>query len=325
MKNIKIEDVVPFGDVLRALFIANYAGIIGLDADFTNPWVTATFDVQKKAVNDMVTTAGLQKLNKGDTEKRNAFMDIITTLDATLDYAVGKCITAGTITDTKGSFGIAALNKSISDRNIPLFHTSYEVTLARINNGGNAAALDAKGFTTAMLGDWSAAHDNAWGMNTTKINLSQDISTLSGDDKTKVDTFMATCMLLIAGGRAYAKSKKDKELAKRFTFKSIKSSVEPTEKKKPRNIKVKEFASKVFATKVPAKYKMQFTLQTKGATVTVCRQSLKTGVCSTGTTLVFGEMLEVVKSEISGTGEFIVVTNSASKPIVVKFLKIAVV
>ena len=325
MKNIKIEDVVPFGDVLRALFIANYAGVIALDADFTNPWVTATFDVQKKAVNDMVTTAGLQKLNKGDTEKRNKFMDSITTMNVTLSYAIGKCITAGTITDTKGSFGVAALNKSISDRNVPLFHTSYEVTLTRINAGGNAAALDAKGFTTAMLGLWSAAHDNAWGMNTTKINLSQDISTLSGADKIKVDTFMATCMLLIAAIRAYAKSIKDKELAKRATFDAIKKSVEPTAPKKPKNLKIKEFASRVFATDVPAKYKMQFTLQTKDVTVTVCRQNLKTGVCSTGTVLEVGKMLEVVKSEIPGTGEFIVVTNSASKPIVVKFLKIAVV
>ncbi len=324
MNNIKIEDVVSFGDVLRALFVANYTGVVALDADFANPWKTDTFDVQKQAVNEMVTTPGLRELNKGDTAKRNKFMDDMLRLTAKLDYAIGKCIAAGTITDSKGSFGVGTLNKTISDRNIGLFHTSYEVTLARINATGNAAALNAKGFTAVNLSDFSGLHDSAWGMNTTKINLKQDISTLSGNDKILVDTFMATCMFLIAGIRAHAKFVGNKELAKKASFNGVKKSVEPTAAKKARNISVKEFASRVFATDVPAKHKMQFILQTKDVTVTVCRQNLKTGVCSSGTTLEFGRMLEVVKSGILGSGEFIVVTNSASKKIVVKYLKIVV-
>jgi len=58
--------------------------------------------------------------------------------------------------------------------------------------------------------------------------------------------------------------------------------------------------------------------------VKVCRQVLKTGVCTEGTILVYNEMLEVVKADLKGTGEKIVVTNMSGKKIVAKFLKIAV-
>lgn len=324
MRNIKIEDVVPFGNVLRALFIANYDGIIALDVDFTNPWITDTFDIQKQAVSDMVGTPGLKKLKKGDTKKRDDFMIGELPLTVKLGYAVDKAIAAGTITDTKGSFNIAAFNKSISDRNIGLFNTNFAVTWARITAGGNAAALNTCGFTTAMKTSFKDLHDKAWAMNTTRIDLSQSINTLSGANLVIMETFITTCMKLIKGGNAYAKSILDKDLAKRFTFNGIKKSVEPTEAKKPKNLRIKEFASRVFATNVPSKHKMQFTLQTKGVKVMVCRQNLKTGVCSSGTSLVTGEMLEVVKADITGSGEFIVVTNLSNKKVVVTYLKIEV-
>jgi len=325
MYNIKIEDVVPFGNVLRAFFRANYDGVILLDPDFEDDWLVDVFDVEKKEVEDMVGTAGMIELKKGEIEKRNGFMDSELPLTVKLDYVVGKCITAGTITDSKGSFGLAALNKSIADRNIGAFHTNYEITFARINDGGNAAALVAKGFTTGLLGDFTGWHDKAWEMNTTKIDTSQDINTLSGADKVKVDTFLATCMLLIAGIRAYAKSIGDKDLAKRATFEGIKKSVEPSAAKKARKLVVKAFATRVFATNVPVKYKLQFTLLTKDVSVMVCRQVLKTGVCTEGTVLVYNEMLQVVKGDLMGTGERIVVTNMIGKRVVVRFLKVAVV
>ena len=322
--NIKIEDVVPFGNVLRALFRANYSGVVGLDADFKDTWTADVFDVQKQAVEDMVGTLGLRKQMKGDIEKRNKFMDSEIPLTAVLGYAVDKCIVAGTLSGNKGSFGIAALNRSITNKNIGSFNTSYAVTFAAINKDSNATALDSKGFTTTMQGDFSDAYTNAWKLNTKTIDTSQDINTLSGDDKILVDTLMATCMLLIAGIRTYAKSISNKELAKRATFASIKKSVEPSKDKKARNLSIKEFASRVVASKVPAKYKMQFTLMTKGVTVMVCRQVLKTGVCTVGTPLVYNEMLEVVKADLPGTGEKIVVTNASGKKVVVKYLKIAV-
>ena len=322
--NIKIEDVVPFGNVLRALFRANYSGVVGLDADFKDTWTADVFDVQKQAVEDMVGTLGLRKQMKGDIEKRNKFMDSEIPLTAVLGYAVDKCIVAGTLSGNKGSFGIAALNRSITNKNIGSFNTSYAVTFAAINKDSNATALDSKGFTTTMQGDFSDAYTNAWKLNNKTIDTSQDINTLSGDDKILVDTFMATCMLLIAGIRTYAKSISNKELAKRATFASIKKSVEPSKDKKARNLSIKEFASRVVASKVPAKYKMQFTLMTKGVTVMVCRQVLKTGVCTVGTPLVYNEMLEVVKADLPGTGEKIVVTNASGKKVVVKYLKIAV-
>jgi hypothetical protein len=322
--NIKIEDVVPFGNVVRALFLANYDNVIGIDVDFTNPWVTATFDVQKQAVEDMVGTAGKVKLKKGEIEKRDAFMDAELSLSIKMDYAIGKCVADGSIGDTKASFNLAALNRSIDFRNIGLFHTNFNVTMDMINKGGNAAALDAKGFTTAMVDQFKKNYDNAWKMNNSKIDLSQDINTLSGVDKTLVDTFMATCMLVLAPIRTYARSVKNKDLAKRATFAGIKRSVEPKEVKKAKKLNIKEFASRVVATKVPTKHKLQFTLMNKGMIVMVCRQDLKTGVCSVGTQLVAGEMLEVVIGDILGTGDYVVITNMSGKKVVVKFLKIAV-
>jgi len=324
MKNIKIEDVVPFGNVLRALFIAHYDEIIALDPDYTNTWVEDVYDVQKQAVEDMVVAGGLIALKKGEIDERNAFLDSELPLTVKMDYAIGKCVTAGTLTGTKASFKLAALNASIKARNIGLFHTNYEVTYGRMNTGGNSAALNAKGFLTAMQLQFKGFHDSAWEMNTTAIDTSQDISSLSGADRVKIDTFLATCMPLIGAIRTIARAAGDKELAKRATFAGIKKSVEPTKDKKARDLKIKAFASRVVSSKTPVKYKLQFTLLTKDASVMVCRQVLKTGVCTVGTILVYNEMLEVVKADLRGTGEKIVVTNMSGKKIVVRFLKIAV-
>lgn len=322
--DIKIEDVVGFGNVLRALFVANYDGVIGLDEDFEDDWLVDVYDVQKQEVFDMVGTAGMRKLKKGDIAKRNMYMDSELPLTVKMDYVIKKCIKAGTITGTKGSFKLATFNRSISNRNVGLFHTNYMVTFARMNSGGNAAALNSKGFTTVMQGKFKTLHDKAWAMNTTKIDLAQDINTLSDANLVVIERFLKTCMLLIAAIRAYARSIKNKELAKRATFKGIKKSVEPSKDKKARDLKIDVFASRVVATDLPVKYKLRMTLLTKGVSVTVCRKILKTGICSAGIPLVANEMLEVVKNDLPGEGERVVITNLSGKKIVVKYLKIAV-
>lgn len=321
---MKIEDVVPFGNSLKALFVAYKTPVVAFDADYDDPWITDTFDAQKDAVNSMVVTLGLRKLNAEDTKTRNDWMDKETELLNKLDYVVKKCIKNGTITDGVGSFGIGAFLKSITQRDIENFHVNYQVTKARIASGGNAAALNTAGFTTANVASLKNNHDKAWDMNTTKINLKQDISTLSIANQGIVDTFMTTCMGLLKAIRAYAKSISDKELAKKATKGAVLSTVGPMPEKKPR-VKTLEPGSRVVISNIPSKYKMQMTLETKGGKVKVCKQELRSNECTDGIALMLDAMLEVTKSGLPGTGDYVVLTNEGDKVAKVKWFVVKVV
>jgi len=322
--NIKIEQVVVYSLATKALFEAHYDDLILFDDQFTNPYKTDTWQPKIDAASGVIVTLGLRKLNKGDTEKRNKFMDNLTPILKNLQYKIQQCITAGTITDSLSSFGLGAFNNSISKKAINNFHTAYEVTIAKVTVTANQEALIAKGFTEAQIESITTNHNGAWELQETKIELKEEISDLSEDNQIILHACLTEDQKVINGLRALAESTSNTELKKKATQKAILKSVRPTPAKKPRNRNIQVASSIVLKTNHVAKNVLQLTLKTN-VIVTLCRTSLKTDQCTSGITLPFSNLWEGKLKDIPGTGKYIKLTNQdTSKPAKVLALEIVV-
>ena len=308
---MKLEKVVSYAKAVKTLFDANKRPVVNYNKKLVDPFEADVLDTQIAAVEVMLGTGVLRKLNKGDTATRNVFMDNESSILKDLEYKVKLCIADGSITDGLASFGLTAFRKGINEHNIGLFHTSYESTLSRINEGGNAAALDAAGFTSTNIDELTKTHDGAWDLNTTKINLKLEINSLSVANQLLVNTLLATCQQILDAIKAYAESISNKILAKQATVSAVLKSVAPTAPKKPRNRNIKVGSSIILNTDVVAKNIMQLTLGTD-VVVNICRVELKTDVCTVGTPLVFKKMVELQKKDLFGTGRYVKLTNMST-------------
>ena len=306
---MKIEDVVPYSLAVRALFDANYDALIAYDDQFTAPYKADTWQPKIDAASTIIITLGKRKQNKENTKKRNAFMDNLTPILKDLQYRIGLCITAGTITESLSSFGLAAFNDSINHHSIDQFHDDYILTISRVN--ANQTALTAKGFTTTKTGTITTNHDKAWELQDVRIETKQSIADLSDDDQVILNALLDEDQKVINGLRAMAEATGDTELKKKATKKAILKTVVPTAAKKPRNRKIKKASSIVLNKDLVAKNVVQLTLKTN-VKVTLCRTVLKTDQCTTGIDLPFGEMWEGKKADIPGTGEYVKLTNKST-------------
>ena len=320
--NIKIEQVVVYSLATKALFEAHYEALKDFDTQFENPYKTDVWQPKIDAASNVVVTLGLRKLNKGDTAKRNTFMDNLTPILKDLEYKINQCITAGTITDSLSSFGLGAFNNSISKKSINNFHTAYETTFTRVT--ANQDALIAKGFTELKIESITTNHNGAWELQETKIELKEEISDLSEENQVTLNAVLTEDQKVINGLRALAESTSNIELKKKATQKAILKSIRPTPAKKPRNRNIKTASSIVLKTNPVAKNVLQLTLKTN-VTVTLCRTILKDDQCTSGIELPFNRMWEGKLKDIPGTGKYIKLTNQdTSKPAKVLALEIVV-
>ena len=129
---MKIEEVVPFGNAVVALFDANYAALWAFDVKFKNPYKTEVLLPKIAAASGVIVTFGKRKQNKADTKSRNGVMDEGTPIVKDLKYWIEACIADGTITDSLDSFDLGAFLNSITKRNINAFHTAFELIYAKI-------------------------------------------------------------------------------------------------------------------------------------------------------------------------------------------------
>lgn len=319
---MKIADVVPYSLAVRALFDANYTALFGYDDQFENPYKADVWQPKIDAANGVVVTLGKREQNQADTKTRNKYMDNLSPILKDLEYRIGLCITAGTITDSLSSFGLGAFNRSIDKKSINAFHTAYETTITAVN--ANQTALTAKGFTATKTGTINTNHQKAWDMQDTKIELKEAIADLSDDNQVILNAVLDEDQKVVNGLRAMAEATGDTELKKKATLKAILKTVVPTAAKKPRNRKIKMASSIVLNKDLVAKNLVQLTLKTN-VRVTLCRTVLKTDQCTTGIDLPYNVMWEGKKADIPGTGEFVKLTNkSTSKDAVVLAFEIDV-
>ena len=307
---MKLENVISYARAVKALFDLHKDALVVYNTGLDDPFEADVLDIQIAAANAMLGTDVLKKLNKGDTKKRNDFMDKEKPILKDLEYKLGLCITDGTITDSLASFGLTAFRKGISDHNIDLFHNSYVSTYARVNIASNKAALNDVGFLAGNITAIKTNHDGAWDLNTTKINLKLEINTLSAANLALIMVLLGTCQKILDAIRAYAESISDKVLAKQATAGAVLKTVVPTEAKKPRRRGIKAGSSIILNTDLVAKNVMHLTLLTD-VEVDVCMVGLKTDECMMGTPLVFKKFTELQKKDLLGSGRFVKLTNKS--------------
>src|ERR1017187_6676883 len=315
---MKIGDVVNFALATQALL--DTVGVSAPVKAFSpapggigGTWETLVFTPALAAVEGMVITGGFEELSVGETATRNGYMEEEVPIMAGLEYNIKACITAGTITDSFLSFQTGAFKESIRKHTIGDFHTYYVALMARINFGigsPNKAALIAQGFTLPMITSITTAHDLAWGMNSTKIDLNAEISTLSAANRVLVETLLKYCQKIIDAVHAWAASTGNTTLMKKSTHNAVFKTIASTPAKKPRNRVVLMNTSICWLMDPPARDLLQMTLITKGGSASVCRMNTKTGVCSAGIPLVYGVMLSIKKKDIPGTGDCIIIANT---------------
>ncbi|MEI6816063.1 MAG: hypothetical protein WCL14_05595 [Bacteroidota bacterium] len=315
---MKLMYVVGFSMSAKGVYDDNKVAVDLFDPSLAGTFETIVWVPQINAVTGMLSTRNLMQLDEGKTILRDGFLDAMIPVLKNLDYKLDLCIAAGTITDSKGSFGLGNVLKGINKRNLYLFHLSYVGLMARIAAGGNTAALVAKGFTAPMILSITTQHDLVWDLVTEKIDLEVDISDLSAADKVIVKAVMKTNMRVIKAMHAMAVVQGNTVLKKKCTKKAILSMVTPAVAPGPVDREIKQNESICWLVKPTQKELLEMTLLTEGGSAKVCRQNLKTGVCSAGIDLVYNTKVSKKKMEIPGVGDKIIITNTGTKKIKVR-------
>ncbi len=318
MATIKLKDVLPYGLAGKALFDSIKTPLVIYETELADPFETVTLAGQIAAVTGMISTGGLEGLNKADTALRNGYMNNLKPILKDLSYKIKKCIRLGTITDGYASFGLADFKKSISQKDIAGFHLAYATTMARIAATGNTAALSTAGFGAPKVLSITTNHDLAWNVQITKITVKENISDLSKGNQVIVKAMVKSIARILKAGRAYAESIGDTTLMRKCTQKALLATVTPTVPVGSVDRSIAENTSKCWLKTPVARDLMKFTLLTEGGEVYICRMDLMTGICTAGLLLVFGETLEVKKMDVPGSGDKIIITNAGVGKVVVR-------
>ena len=304
---MKIQHVVPYSNAIKALFIAFYTLLSTYKPKFLDTYREDVWEPKIQAANEIIMARGLQNLNKGKTKDRNTVMDTLIPIIDDLRFDIQECINAGSITDSLASFDLANFSRSISKRDIDLFHTSYEIAIDRINE--NKVALIAEGFTQLKIDKITNLHDKAINIQVDKSDLDEEITDLSKANQVVINDCLKEDQKVLNGLKAMAKSMGDKELAKRATKAAVLKSIDatPTPRDGARNIK--PTFNIVIATNYPAKDTLEITLLTDNK-VTLYRAVNKTDESTTGRTLELNVPWVGKVKNIPGEGKYLKLYNA---------------
>ena len=322
MPMLRISQVYPFSMATKSLFDTYYERLILFDPSFTNPYYKEHVEPSVTAAHNIIVPLGLQHQKKEDVAIRNSILDSMLPVLEDAGYKIEKCISAGTIHDSLSSFCLSELKENIKHRSFNLFSVNFSMTIAKIT--ANQTVLTEQGFTTEktkLLSDtYTAAND----MQTNKIDLRDDISSLTIDNQIILKNCINVNKTLIKGIMGLAKATNDNELKKKATIKAILHSVSPPATRKPYRRNIKPGASIIISSNLNSKNILQITLLTD-VSVTLCRTPLKTDICTSGIALKYNTLWDGKKTDILGSGEYIQITNlNHSKKAIVLVFKMIV-
>jgi hypothetical protein len=313
--NIKIQEVGGFARRVKALFIKNKAGVVGLDGSLANPFLTSVWIPTIDAVDSIIVTSEDRAQNKGNTKKRNVFMNKLIPILFDLEYKIKKGIKLGTISDSLGSFGLARLRRSITKKSIGKFNLSCTGTIASVN--ANSNALRDLGFGAVKVASLVTNHVGACGLNADRIVLKGVINTSSRGNNAIKKACMDVTFRVLDAIHVFAEANSNKTLIKMTTRAAVLRSSRKTCKKKERVRIVGAYSSIIFQSRLTGRNVMRLTLLTNER-VSVCRQLKKTGVCKVGMNFPYNVLWVGKKGVLEGDGEYIKFTNHSGKKVRVR-------
>jgi len=321
--DVTIAEMDRFSKMIKNYFDDKKISIVAFDDSFDDPFETGVWGPQIIAVAGVVDTLSLRLESKEETRLRNAAMHLELPILTELEYKIGVCKDAGTITDSLESFGISAFRTSITAYKIGDFHECYLRTMDKVD--GNHVALADKGFDAAMVAKIKTNHDNAYNLQTNKDLLKIDISDLSVENQEIIMSCWRTNMKVLKVMRAYGKARGDDELYQKSTVKAVLSTIRPTPEKKPRIRQIGAGKDIVLRTDLNKKNVMQLELLTDGG-VTIGLTELKTSELVDGTALKHKIMMELMKKDLPGSGRYVKLRNmNLNKKAKVRFFEVKVV
>jgi len=303
---VKIAEMDRFSKGIYNLFDDKKSLIVAFDDTFDDPFETDVWEPQMEAVASIIDTLSLRKESKEETKLRNAEMRLELPILTELEYKIGVCKDAGTITDSLESFGISAFRTSINAFKIGDFHESYLRTIDKVNL--NHAALAAKGFDAAMVTSITTHHNNAYNIQENKDVMKVDISDLSIENQIVIMACWNTDMKVLKVLKAYAKAKGDADLLKKATIKAVLSSIRPTPEKKPRIRVIDAGKDIVLRTNMNRKNVLQLEMLTNGSVI-IGQTELKTAQLTDGTGLKYKIIMELQLKDLTGSGKYVKLRN----------------
>src|ERR1035438_8969943 len=175
--DLRIQDVYLFSMAVKAILDFYKIPFEVYAPDYALTWETVIYIPAIDATITITDTGVIRATMKADTGDRNVFMKNISPILIDFEYKAGLCIADHSITQSMKSFGLTPLREGINEQKYPLFHLSYEATIAQI--ALNLTALEAKGFMAADMGDITTNHDSAMLMATSRVSLKIDSKTLT--------------------------------------------------------------------------------------------------------------------------------------------------
>ncbi len=303
---VKIAEMDRFSKRIKDLFDDKKTSIVAFDDSFDEPFETNVWMPQMNAVAAVIDTFSLRKESKEETRLRNAEMHAELPILTELEYKIGVCRDAGTITDSLESFGISAFRTSINTFKIVDFHECYLRTIDKVN--ANHVALADKGFDAAMVTSIKTHHDNAYNIQNNKGDIKIDISDLSIENKEIIMSCYRTDMRVLKVMRTYGKARGDDELYNQSTINAVLSTIRPTPAKEPRVRVIDAGKDIVLRTDLNKKNVLQLELLTQGG-VEIGLTELKTDEVIDGTALKYKIMMELMKKDLTGSGRYVKLRN----------------
>jgi hypothetical protein len=310
-----IENLPSVATYIMGLFIADKTAIIAYDAAFIDPFI-ANFGTLIGTVEGILNPQTIIKQMVDNNVLRNSSMGKMSTFISDGEYAVKKCIKAGTITGTLKSFNFSALKTAILNEDIIGLNTAYQITILKLT--ANSAALIAVGFLAAKTTAITTNFNLAWGYHNTNLTLETTKKNLVINNMTTIMQLSDACSAIVNVGQAWASSfPVNSEKKKIYIMNGILRTVIPHVASKPRKRHLKPTQTIIYQSNIPANHTMQFTLLTEEP-IQLGRSVTKSGVPTETVDLPQGLLTHLTKDEIPGTGEYVKMLNMNLKKAVVE-------
>ena len=303
--DLRIQDVYLFSMAVKAILDFYKIPFVVYAPTYALTWETVIYIPAIDATITITDTGVIRATMKADTGDKRIFMKNISPILIDFEYKAGLCIADHSITQSMKSFGLPPLREGINTGNYPLFHLSYEATIAQI--ALNLTALEAKGFAAADMADITTNHDSAMLMATSRVELKIDSKTLTIHNADIINTVMTINMELLEALHAFGAKTGNAELKAMATGAAVLRSIRSTPVKKMRNLHLKKTTSRIYQTDFVQRNTMQLLNGGKGF-LSIVHSNSKVGPYSGGMELPpDGKLRNLKLKDIPGFGKYVVI------------------
>jgi len=304
---IKNEDVVPLANKLLTYYAVDGTVIAAFDDTLGATWLIA-FNAEIGVVTLLENPETITEDMVAFTKTCLDNMELLPAKFVTLKYMLKKCIKAGSITDSLGSFLITQMNNAIYKKDFEKLKFYYVTAKALIDTTANTAALIAAGYSSVKIAAIDTLYTNAKNANTSYASSQTARVTLVPLNNTQTKKLKGMCSDFINGGHACFSDPLIPTKRKLYVATSVMKLIRPTLAKKMKNKKVPKTTHKIAKTNPVLRDTNKFKNNGKDTLYVVLSNS-KVGPYSGGLAILPGQEIDLKTTAIPGSGKYIIIYN----------------